>query len=277
MQSGCSSRWVAAPDHLPKVVGGHVGAHPHGDAAGAVDQQVGEPRGKDGRLLQPVVEVRREAHRLPVDVGEQLGGDQRQLRLRVAVGRRAVAVDGAEVPLPRHQRVAQGEVLHHPHQRVVDRGVAVRVVLAQDVSHHRRALLEGAARREPRLVHRVENAPVDRLQPVAHVGERTLDDHAHGVVEERLLHLVLDQAHDHAVSLLCHHGLSQVGFGFSGRHRPVGSARSAPRTGARFGTPLIPRRHAAVRKVFGKHRGPYRAPRAARAQVFRPHRTPGAP
>src|SRR3990172_5728204 len=48
------------------------------------------------------------------------------------------AAPGAEVPLPVHQRIAQREVLHHAHQRVVHRLVAVRVVLAQHIADNRR-------------------------------------------------------------------------------------------------------------------------------------------
>ena len=104
----------------------------------------------------------------------------------------------AEVALPVDQRVAQREVLRHAHQRVVDRRVAVRVVLAEHVADDGRALLVRAAGHEARLVHRVEDAAVHRLQPVAHVGERALHDDAHRVVEEGLAHLVLDQAREHA-------------------------------------------------------------------------------
>ena len=38
----------------------------------------------------------------------------------------------------------------------------------------------------------VENAAVDRLQTVAHVGQRAADDHRHGVIEVAGLHLLDD-------------------------------------------------------------------------------------
>ena len=99
--------------------------------------------------------------------------------------------------LPIHQRVAQGEVLDHPHHRVVDRGIAVRVELAQHLTDHGRAFLVGAARGQTQPAHRVQDAPVHRLEAVAHVGKGPLDDDAHRVVDERLPHLVLDQAGHH--------------------------------------------------------------------------------
>ena len=42
------------------------------------------------------------------------------------------------------------------------------------------------------VVHGVKHAPVHRLQPIAHVGQRAADDDAHGVVHEGLTHLVFD-------------------------------------------------------------------------------------
>ena len=63
-----------------------------------------------------------------------------QARLGVAIRRRRVAVDRAEVALAVHQGVAHGEVLREADQRVVDRRVAVRVVVAEDFADDLRAL-----------------------------------------------------------------------------------------------------------------------------------------
>src|SRR4030095_10197638 len=47
-------------------------------------------------------------------------------------------------------------------------------------------------RRVPRLVHRVEHAPVHGLEPVSDVGQRPPDDHAHRVIQVGLPHLVFN-------------------------------------------------------------------------------------
>ena len=54
------------------------------------------------------------------------------------------------------------------------------------------ALDIGAVEDGVRLVHREQHAAMHRLQAVAHVGQRTADDDAHGVVEVGLPHLVLE-------------------------------------------------------------------------------------
>ena len=110
-------------------------------------------------------------------------GDRGQARLRVAHGGGAVAVDRAEVALPVDERVAHREVLGEPDEGVVQRDVAVRVVLAHHLADDRGALAVGAGRRQPHLAHRVEDPAMDGLEAVADVGQGARDDHAHRVVE----------------------------------------------------------------------------------------------
>ncbi len=119
-------------DRLTKVVRRDVRRHPDGDPGGAVDQQVRVARRKHQRLLLAPVVVGDEIDRVLIDVAQHLGRDPRQARLGVAHRGRGVVVDRAEVALPVREQVAHREILRQPHQRVVDRRVAVRVVVA----HH---------------------------------------------------------------------------------------------------------------------------------------------
>ena len=82
--------------------------------------------------------------------------------------------------------------LRHAHDRVVHGGVAVRVVFADDVADDARGLLVGLVPVVAELAHRVQDAAMHGLQAVAHVGQRAAHDHAHGVVEIRLAHLVFE-------------------------------------------------------------------------------------
>ena len=166
-----------------RLCGGMLVAMPTAMPERAVDQQVRQPRRQDRRLHLLAVVVRDEVDRLLVDVGEQLAGDLLQAALGVPVGRRRVAVDRAEVALPVDQRVAQREVLGHAHQRVVDRAVAVRVVLAEHVADDARALHVRPVPGDVRLVHREQDAAVDGLEAVADVRQRPAHDHAHRVIE----------------------------------------------------------------------------------------------
>ena len=179
-------------DRLAEVVRRDVGRHADGDAAGAVDQQVGEPRRKDDRLLLLLVVVRPEVDRVLVEVVEQRGRDAVEPRLGVARGRRRIAVDRAEVALPVDERGAHREVLRHAHERIVDREVPVRMEFAHRLADRARGLVVGPVGREIELVHRVEDAAVDGLETVPDVGQRAAHDHAHRVVEIAALHFVED-------------------------------------------------------------------------------------
>jgi hypothetical protein len=118
--------------------------------------------------------------------------DARHAHLGVAHRRRRVAVHRAEVALPVDQHVAHRERLRHAHDGVVDRGVAVGVVLTDDVADDAGGLLVGLVPVVAELVHREQHAAVHRLEAVAHVRQRAPDDDAHGVVEIRLAHLVFE-------------------------------------------------------------------------------------
>ncbi len=150
--------------------------HADSDAGRAIGQQVGEAAGQHDRLLGGAVVVGAEVDGILVDAAQQRLGDLGQPRLGVAHGGGVIAVDIAEVALALDQRIASGEFLCQAHQGVIDRLVAVRMVLADHVADHARALLEGAVGVEPQLAHGVEQPAMHWLQAVAHVGQRARHD-----------------------------------------------------------------------------------------------------
>ena len=88
-----------------------------------------------GRLLFGAVVIGDEIDRFLVDViAHQLFGETREPDLGVTHAGRVVAVDGAEVSLSVDQAVAHGKVLRHADDGVIDRGVAVRVILTHHVA-----------------------------------------------------------------------------------------------------------------------------------------------
>ena len=181
-------------DDLAQVVRRDVRRHADGDPGAAVDEQVREARRQHDRLAARSVVGRDEVDRVLVDVAQHLGRRGVQARLGVAHRRGGPAVDVAEVAVAVDQLVTHREVLREPHERVVDRAVAVRVVLAHHVADDLRALDVLAVGRRPHLVHHVQHAAVDRLQAVTYVRQRAPDDDGHGVVEVRGAHLLLEPA-----------------------------------------------------------------------------------
>ena len=182
----------AAVDHFAHVVGRDIGGHAHGDAGGAVDQQVGHPRRHDvGNALGAVVVVHIVDGFL-VQIGQQLVGDLGHAHFGVTHGGGGVAVDGTEVALPVHQHVAQGERLGHADNGVVHSGIAVGVIFTNYITHHTGGLFIGFIPVVAELVHGEQHAAVHRLEAVAHIRQSPAHDHAHGVIQVRLSEFVLD-------------------------------------------------------------------------------------
>ena len=177
-------------DHFAEVVRRDVRCHADGDTGRAVDEQVREPARQDDGLDLRAVEVGHEVDGVFVDVAHHLRCDASHTSLGVTHCCRAVTVDRSEVALAVNERGADREVLGEAGQRVVDRLVAVRVVVTHHFTDDRRALAVRTRRPEAELVHREDDAAVDWLQSVARVWERAANDHAHRVIDVRRAHLV---------------------------------------------------------------------------------------
>ena len=180
--------------HLTEVVGRDVGGHADRDPAGAVDQQVGEQRGEhagldDGRVGKVGLD---HVDRVLVDVLDHAHGDRGHPGLGVALCRRGVAVHRAEIALTGDQRVAHHPGLDQARQGVVDRLIAMGVVVLHHLPDDRGRLLGLGAGGDALLEHRVEDPALHRLQAVAHIGQGPADDHAHRVVQVALPHLLLE-------------------------------------------------------------------------------------
>ena len=170
-------------DHLDEVVRRDVGGHPYRDPGGAVDEQVRDGSGQDDRLGLAGVVVGLEVDGVLVDRCRHRDGGGAHPALGVAHGGGGV-VGRAEVAVPVDGREPHRPVLGHPDERVVDRAVAVRVEAAHDLAHDARALDVAAVGAQSHLVHRVEDAALHRLEPVAGVGEGAGVDDGVGVLQE---------------------------------------------------------------------------------------------
>ncbi|ABA48200.1 val start codon [Burkholderia pseudomallei 1710b] len=182
----------AGVDDLVQVVRRDVGRHADRDPRRTVDEEVRNPRRQDERLHLAAVVVRAEVDGFLVDVREQFVADLGHPDFGVAHRGRVIAVDRAEVALAVDEHVTQREILSHPDDRVVDRGVAVRMVLTDHVADDTRGLLVRPVPVVVQLVHREQHAPVHGLQAIANIRKGTADDHAHGVIEIRLAHFLLE-------------------------------------------------------------------------------------
>ena len=184
---------AARVDRFAQVVRRDVRGHTDGNTGRAVHEKVRQTRGQHRGFFFGVVEVGHEVDRVLFEVVEHCVGNARQAAFRVTHGRRAVAVDRAEVALAPDERVAHRKVLRQTHEGLVDGQVAVRMVLTDHVADDAGALFGGVRKVVAELVHGKEHAPVHGLEAVAHVRQGAPHDHAHGVVEIRALHFAFER------------------------------------------------------------------------------------
>ena len=179
----------AGVDDLAQVVRWDIGRHTDRDTRRAVDQQVRETGGQHTGLEAALIEVGIPVYGFLIDVAQHLGRHLVQACLGVTVSSRRVAIDRTEVAVTVNQRIAHGEILRQTNERVVNRSVAVGMILTKHVTDTGRRLLERLVRGQTALMHRIQDAAVNRFQTVAHIGQRTSYNNAHRVLDVGLFHL----------------------------------------------------------------------------------------
>jgi hypothetical protein len=73
------------------------------------------------------------------------------------------------------------------HHGLVAGGIAVRVKLAEHVTDGARGFLVLGCCRQAQFGHGVDDAPLHRLQPVADMRQRAVENDVHGVIQVGLL------------------------------------------------------------------------------------------
>ena len=169
-----------------------IGCHANRNAARAIDQQIGEGRRQHARFIHAFIVIRLEIHRVFVNTGQQRTRSRRQARFGVAHRRRRITINRTKIPLPINQRQAHGKGLRHAHQRIINRSIAMRMVFTHHVANHARRFAIGLVSRVAGFLHGKQNAPMDRLQPIAHIGQSARHDHAHRVIEVGTAHFLLN-------------------------------------------------------------------------------------
>ena len=135
-----------------EVVRRNIGRHANGDPSDAVDQQIGELGRQDDRFLGCRGIVGPEIDGLLPQFAQERMRDRRQPAFGIAHGRRRVTVNRTKVAVAIDQCLSQAKRLRHPHQGVVDRLVAVRVVRLHYLADHRRTLDVTTIRRDMQVM-----------------------------------------------------------------------------------------------------------------------------
>ena len=124
----------ACLDYFAQIMRRDVGRHADGNTARAIDQQVRETSGQNLRLFTAAVIIGLEINRVLIKIIQKRVGDLVQPRLGVAHRCWRIGVHRTEVALTIDQRHAHRPILSHTCQCVVNRAVAMRVIIAHHIA-----------------------------------------------------------------------------------------------------------------------------------------------
>ena len=191
-QIGVLDQGLTGVDHFAQVVRRDVGRHTNGDTARAIDQHIRETCRQNCRFAFFAIVVVDEINGFLVQIAGHEGRDLIKARFRITHRRSAIAVHRPKVTLTVNQRQRHREVLRHADQSVIDRAVPMRVIGTHHVAHGLRRLAVGFFVGDAFFIHRIDDAAVNRFQPVSQVGNGARNDDRHGVIQIGCPHLVFD-------------------------------------------------------------------------------------
>ena len=168
-------------------MGRNVGRHADRDPGGSIDQQIGDSAGKDDGFLVAAVIVVFERDGASRQVGQHLGADPSHPALGVTHGGGVVGVDRTEVSVAVDEAHSHGERLSQSNHGVVNTAVTMRVIVTHDLTDNGRRFSELGRVGQVLLVHRVQNSALNRLEPIADIGQGSAGDDRQAVVQVSLL------------------------------------------------------------------------------------------
>ncbi len=117
--------------------------------------------------------------------------------------------------MPIDQRIAQAEILRHTCHSVVDRRVAMGMILPQHLADDAGRFFVRSVGPQAQVKHSVENAPLNRFESIAGVGQSARDDDAHRVIQIGGAHLVLDVYRFYSADIKFQKSTSEVGVSYT--------------------------------------------------------------
>ena len=181
---------VDSIDDLTEIVRRDVCRHTYRYADTSVHKQIRKTRGQYDRFFQLVIVVGAEIDRVLIDIRQHLVCDLRKPCLGITVCGRRVAVNGTEVSVTVHHRIAKRKILRETNHSVIYGSVTVGVILTEHFSDGVRAFAVRLVRGVARIVHRIDDTSVYRLKTVPYVRQRTRNNDRHRVVKERGAHFL---------------------------------------------------------------------------------------
>ena len=166
----------------------NICCHADSNAKRSIEKQVWNFCWKHSWFLMRAVIVRTEINCILFNIKKHFLRNSGELRLRISISSRAIAINGTEVSLPAYERIAKREVLCHTNQRFIHRTIAMWVIFSEHVSDNRCTFTKFCGCTKSFPPHGIQNASMYWLHAVAHVRQSAVDDDRHGIIQKGRLH-----------------------------------------------------------------------------------------
>ena len=153
-----------------------IGGHAHGDPAAAIGQKIGKGCGQNHGLGERAVVVFPEIHRIFRQAFQKRLGDNGHPRLCVSARGGIVAVDISKIALTIHQRIAHVEILRQAGHGIIDRRIAMGMIIAHHIAGNLRRFAKSAVGSQLQFAHCIKNAAVNRFQTISCIRQSAVHD-----------------------------------------------------------------------------------------------------
>src|SRR5207244_1438588 len=141
-------------------------------------------RWKNRRLGARLVVVGDKINRVLFHVAHERGAEMGHARFGVTHGSGRIAFHRSKIALPVDQPLAHRPRLRHMHERGVDHGFTVRVIVTAGVAADLCAFTVLPSWEKRQVVHRKQNSPLRWLESVACIWQCARNDDRHRVIEK---------------------------------------------------------------------------------------------
>ena len=150
-------------DDFRDIVWRYIRSHADGDTGAAIYQQIRNSGRENRRLFLRTIVVGDKVDGLLIDVRKQILSDLVHAHFGISHSCRWITIYGTKVALSVDQHVAHAEWLRHTNHRIVNGGIAVRVVFTHNLTHHTRRFSVRAVVVVVLFVHGKQDATMHRF------------------------------------------------------------------------------------------------------------------
>ncbi len=168
--------------NLSQIMGWNVTSHTNCNSRCPIYEEVGYQGRQDRGFLERGIVVGSEINRLFVQIGEKLMGQLVLSDFCVSHGRWWISIHRTKVSLTINQGMTHRKMLSHTHKSIIYCGIAMGMILTNDVTDNAGGFFVGLVPVVTQLPHGIEYASVHRLEPIAHIWKGSAYDNAHGIV-----------------------------------------------------------------------------------------------